>query len=261
MLGCNQRRSLEPTTPCALLIPNEGRFPITISVRSQPEHNLDKKQAGMYNLNDMPGLVQERGLCAPLASQGSTLSSKDADRAKPNQSGIHPDQLHTSAQTVSDLFETIETWDEKETKRVGRSLRRHVEKVIRLAKDTPFEQEVKKRLGKLLASEGAFAETMAQTSRSHAYTVAEHLPLWRTHQIALTMGFEVVNDTFGTLMQQDPYYQRTTILKERLFIHLFASELHQPDKQEITFWTKQGGTIVYRKRSKPIHNRQSFRKG
>jgi hypothetical protein len=228
-------------------------------VRSQPEHNLDKKQAGMYNLNDMPGLVRERGLCAPLASQGSTLSSKDAERAKPNQSAIHPEQQQTSAKTVSDLFDPIETWDDKATKRVGRSLRRHVEKVIRCAKDTPFEQEVTKRLGKLLASEGAFAETIAQTRRSHTYTVAEHIPLWRTHQIALTMGFEVVNDTFGTLMQQDPYYQISTVLKERVFIHLFASELHQPDKQEITFWMKQGGTIVYRKLSKPIHNRQAFR--
>ena len=98
----------------------------------------------MYNLNDMPGPLQERGLLAPLTSQGSTLSRKDADRAKPNQSGIHADQQQTSAKTVSDMFEPIETWDEKETKRVGRSLRRHVEKVIRLAKDTSFEQEVVK---------------------------------------------------------------------------------------------------------------------
>jgi hypothetical protein len=203
----------------------------------------------MYNLNDMPGPLQERGLFVPLASQGSTLSRRDAAQAKPHQSGIHPDQQQTSGKTVSDIFDPIETWDEKETKRVGRSLRRHVEKVIHLAKDTPFEQELKKRLAKLLVTEGAFAETMAQTSKSHTSTVAEHIPLWRIHHIALTMGFEVVNDTFGTLMQQDPYYQRTTILKERLFIPLFASELHQPDKQEITFWTKQGGTIVYRKRS------------
>jgi hypothetical protein len=105
------------------------------------------------------------------------------------------------------LSELIETWDEKETKRVGRSFRRHVEKVIRVTKDTPFEQELKKRLAQLFVSEEAFAETMAQTSRSHTYKVAEHIPLWRTHHIALTMGFEVVNDTFGTLMQQDPYYQ------------------------------------------------------
>ena len=98
----------------------------------------------MYNLNAMPGPLQERGLRTPLASQGGTLSRKDADRAKPNQSGIHADQQQTSAKTVSDMFEPIETWDEKETKRVGRSLRRHVEKVIRLAKDTPFEQEVVK---------------------------------------------------------------------------------------------------------------------
>jgi hypothetical protein len=226
----------------------------------QPEHNFDKKQAGMYNLNDMPGPLQERGVFAPLASQGSTLSSKDADRAKPNQSGIHPDQQQTSAKTVSDMFDPLETWDDKETKRVGRSLRRHVDRVIRFAKDTSFEQELKKRVGKLLASEGEFAETIAQTSRSHTYKVAEHIPLWRTHQIALTMGFELVNDTFGTLMQQDPYYQISTVLKERVFIHLFASELNQPDKQEIIFWMKQGGTIVYRKISKPIHNRKSFRK-
>jgi hypothetical protein len=53
--------------------------------------------------------------------------------------------------------------------------------------------------------------------------------------------------SFGTLMQQDPYYQMTTVLKERVFIHLFASELHQSDKQDIIFWMKQGGTIVYRK--------------
>lgn len=215
----------------------------------------------MCNLNDMPGPLEERGLCAPHTSQGSTLPRKDADRAKPNQSEIHPDQLQTSAKTVSDLFEPIETWDDKETKRVGRSLRRHVERVIRFAKDTPFEQELKKRLGILLASEGEFAEIIAQTSRSHTYKVAEHIPLWRTHHIALTMGFEVVNDTFGTFMQQDPYDQRTTILKERLFIHPFASELHQHDKQEITFWTKQGGMIVYSKRSRPIHNRQTFHKG
>ncbi len=56
------------------------------------DHNFDKKQADMYNLNDMPVPLQERGLFAPLASQGSTLSRKDADRAKPNQPGIHPDQ-------------------------------------------------------------------------------------------------------------------------------------------------------------------------
>jgi hypothetical protein len=229
-------------------------------VRSQPEHTFDKKQAGMYNLNDMPGPLQARGLCAPLASQGSTLSSKDADRAKPNQSGVHPDQQQPSAKTVSDMFAPIETWEEKETKRVGRSLRRQVEKVIRLAKDTPFEQEIKKRVGKLVASEGAFAEKIAQTSRSDTYTVAEHIPLWRTHHIALTMGFELVNDTFGTLMQQDPYYQISTVRKERVFIRLFASELNQPDKQDIIFWMKQGGTIVYRKLSNPIHNRQSFRK-
>ena len=215
----------------------------------------------MYNLNDMPGPLQARALCAPLASQGSALSSKDAHRAKPNQSGIHPDQQQPSAKTVSDMFAPIETWDEKETKRVGRSLRRHVEKVIRLAKDTPFEQEVKKRVEKLVASEGAFAEKIAQTSRSDTYTVAEHIPLWRTHHIALTIGFEVVNDTFGALMQQDPYYQISTVRKERVFIHLFASELNQPDKQDIIFWMKQGGTIVYRKLSKPIHNRPSFRKG
>ncbi len=130
-----------------------------ILVRSQPEHNFDKKQAGMYNLNDMPGPLQERGLFAPLASQGSTLSRKDADRAKPNQAGIHPDQQQTSVKTVSDMFEPIETWDDKETKRVGRSLRRHV---------------------------------------------------------------------------------------ERVFIHLFGSELNQPDKQDIIFWMKQGGTVVYK---------------
>ena len=207
----------------------------------------------MYNLNDMPGPLQERGLCAPLVSQGSTLSRTDADRAKPHQSGIHPDRQQTSAKTVSAMFEPIETWDDEETKRVGRSLRRHIERVIRFAKDTPFEQELKKRVGRLVASEGAFAEKIAQTSRSNTYTVAEHIPPWRTHQIALTMGFEVVNDTFGTLMQQDPYYQISTVLKERVFIRLFASEFNQPDKQDITFWMKQGGTIVYRKLSKPIH--------
>lgn len=215
----------------------------------------------MYNLNDRQVPVQERVLVTPLASQSSPLSRKDADRAKPNQSARHPDQQQTSVRTVSDMFEPIETWDEKETKRVGRSLRRHVEKVIRFAKDSPFEQEVKKRVGKLVASEGEFAEKIAQTSRSHTYKVADHIPLWRTHQIALTMGFEVVNDTFGTLMQQDPYYQISAVRKERVFIHLFSSELHQPDKQDIIFWTKQGGTIVYRILSDPIHNRKSFRKG
>ncbi len=127
---------------------------LAIPVRSQPEHNFDQKQVGMYKLNDMPGPLQERGLCAPLSSQGSTLSRKDADRAKPNQSGIHPDQLQPSAKIVSDFFEPIETWDDKETKRVGRSLIRHVERVTRFAKDTPFEQELTKRVGKLLASEG-----------------------------------------------------------------------------------------------------------
>jgi hypothetical protein len=129
-----------------------------IPVRSQSERNFDKKKAGMYNLNAMPGPLQERGLCAPHASQDSTLSRKDADRAKPNQSGIHPDQQQTSAKTVSDMFDPIKTWDDKETKRVGRSLRRHVEKVIRFAKDTAFEQELTKRVGKLVASEGEFAE-------------------------------------------------------------------------------------------------------
>ena len=215
----------------------------------------------MYNLNDRQVPVQERVLVAPLASQGSTLSRKDADRAKPNQSARHPNQQQTSVRTVSDMFEPIETWDEKETKRVGRSLRRHIEKVIRLAKDAPVEQALNKRVGNLLASEGAFAEKIAQTSRSHTYTVAEHIPPWRTHHIALTMGFEVVNDTFGTLMQQDPYYQISTVLKERVFIRLFASEFNQPDNQDILFWMKQGGMIVYRKLSKPIYTIQSFRKG
>jgi hypothetical protein len=144
------------------------------------------------------------------------------------------------------MFEPIKTWDGKETKRVGRSLRRHIEKAIRCAKDTAFEQELKKRLGKLLASEGEFAQKIAQTSRSHRYKVAEQIALWRTHQIALTMGFEVVNDTFGTLMQQDPYYQISTALKESVFIRIFSSELNQPDKQDIIFWMKQGGAIVYR---------------
>lgn len=159
-------------------------------MRSQPERNLDKKQAGMYNLNDMSGPLQERGLFVPLVSLGSTLSRRDAARAKPHQSGIHPDQQQTSGKTVSDMFEPIETWDDKATKRVGRSLRRHIEKVIRCAKDTSFEQELKKRVGKLLASEGAFAEKIAQTRRSHTYKVAGHIALWRTHQIALSMGFE-----------------------------------------------------------------------
>jgi hypothetical protein len=201
----------------------------------------------MYNLNNMLVPLQERALCAPLASQGGTLSRKDADLAKPDQSGIHPDQQPTSGKTVSDIFEPLETWDEKETKRVGRSLRRHVEKVIRCAKDTPFEQELKKRVGKLLSSEGAFAEKIAHTHRSTPYKVTEHIPLWRTHQIALTLGFELVNDTFGTLMQHDPYYQISTVVKERVFIHLFGSDLHQSDKQDIIFWTKQGGRIIYRK--------------
>jgi hypothetical protein len=162
---------------------------------------------------------------------------------------------------ISDMFEPLKTWDDKETKRVGRSLGRHIEKVIRVAKDTSFEQALEKRVGKLLAAEGESAEKIAQTSRSHAYKVAEHIPLWRSHQIALTMGFELVNDTFGPLMQHDPYYQISTVLKGRVFIRLFASELHQSDKQDTIFWMKQGGTIVYRKLSKPIHNRQSFRAG
>jgi hypothetical protein len=70
-----------------------------------------------------------------------------------------------------------------------------------------------------------------------------------------------VNDTFGMLMQQDPYYHLSTVLKERVFIRLFASELHQSDQQDILFWMKQGGVIVYRTRSQPIHTIQSFRKG
>jgi hypothetical protein len=201
----------------------------------------------MYNLNNMLVPLQERALFAPLASQGSTLSRNDAGLAKPEQSGIHPDQQQTSGKTVSDIFEPLETWDEKETKRVGRSLRRHVEKVIRCANDTPFEQELKKRVGKLLSSEGAFAEKIAYTHRSTPYKVTEHIPLWRTHQMALTLGFELVNDTFGTLMQHDPYYQISTVVKERVFIHLFGSDLHQSDKQDIIFWTKQGGRIIYRK--------------
>ena len=96
----------------------------------------------------------------------------------------YPAQSQTSAKTISDLFDPIETWDEKEPKSVGRSLRKHVEKVIRVAKDTPFEQELTKRLAILFDSERA---------------------------------------------------------------------------QEVTFWTKQGGMIVYRRRSDPVHNRQSFR--
>ncbi len=162
---------------------------------------------------------------------------------------------------IGDTFEPLETWHDEETKRVGRSLARHIEKVMRVAKDTSFEHALKKRTGKLLASEGDFAEKIAQTSRSHTHKVAELIPFWRSHQIALTMGFELVNDTFGPLMQQDPYYQISTVPKERVFIHLFTSELHQSDKEDIIFWMKQGGTIVYRKLSKPIHNRQSFRAG
>jgi hypothetical protein len=202
----------------------------------------------MYYLNNMRVLWQARALFVPLACQGSTLSSKDAARAKPHQSGIHPDQQQPSGKTVSDLFEPLETWDNTATKRVGRSLRRHIAKVIRCAQDPPFEQELTKRVGKLLASERAFK-------------VAEHLPLWRTHHIAVTMGFELVSDTFGMLMQHDPYYQISTVLKESVFIPLFASERNQSDKQDIIFWMKQGGTIVYRKLSKPIHTRQSCRTG
>ncbi len=97
----------------------------------------------MYNLSDMPGPLQARALFALLASQDSTLSRNDADRAKPHQSGIDADQQQTSAKTVSAMFAPIETWDDQETKRVGRSLSRHIERVIRLAKDTPFEQELK----------------------------------------------------------------------------------------------------------------------
>ena len=137
-----------------------------IPVRSQLEHNFDRKQTGMYNLNDMPVPSQARGLLAPLASQGNALSRKDADPTKPNQLGIHPDQQQTSAKTVSDMFAPIKTWDDKEMKRVSRSLRRHIEKVIRFAKDTPFEQEVKKRVGKLLSSKGEFAEKIAQTRQN-----------------------------------------------------------------------------------------------
>lgn len=215
----------------------------------------------MDHLNDIPGPLQEKGLCTPRTSQESTLSSKDAHRAKPHQAGSHPDQQQTSAKTGSDMFAPIETWDDKATKSVGRSFRKHVEKVIRFAKDPLFEQEVKKRVEKLLASEEEFGEKIAQIRGSPTYHVAEHIPRWRSHHIVLTLGFEVVNDTFGTLMQQDPYYQLSTILKERVFIRLFASELHQPDTQDIIFWMKQGGAIVYRKRSKPIHTIISFRKG
>jgi hypothetical protein len=127
-------------------------------MRSQSEHNGDKKQAAMYQLNTLPEPLHARGLCAPRASQGTPLSRKEAHRAKPNQAGSPPDQHQTSAKTVSDLFAPIETWDEKETKRVGRSLKSHVEKVIRFAKDPLFEQEFKKRVGKLVASEGEFAK-------------------------------------------------------------------------------------------------------
>jgi hypothetical protein len=170
-------------------------------------------------------------------------------------------EIKKGGSMISDMFEPLKTWDDKETKRVGLSLARHIEKVIRVAKDTLFEQALKKRLGKLLASEGDFAEKIAQTSRAHTHKVAELVPFWRCHQIALTMGFELVNDTFGPLMQQDSYYQISTVLKERVFIRLFASELNQPDKQDIIFWMKQGGTVVYRKLSKPIHHRKSFRAG
>jgi len=75
-----------------------------------------------------------------------------------NYAVCYLDQQQTSGKTVSDMFEPIKTWDDKETKRVGRSLRRHIERVIRFAKDTPFEQELKKRVGKILASEGEFHE-------------------------------------------------------------------------------------------------------
>ena len=109
----------------------------------------------------------------PIVVYGDPLLRKVCDDIDQDYEGL--DTL------ISDMFETIEAWDDKETKRVGRSLRRHVEKVIRFAKDTPFEQEVKKRVGKLVSSEGEFAEKIAQTSRSHTYKVAEHIPFWRTH--------------------------------------------------------------------------------
>lgn len=44
---------------------------------------------------------------------------------------------------IGDTFEPLKTWHDKETKRVGRSLASHIEKVMRVAKDTSFEQALK----------------------------------------------------------------------------------------------------------------------
>jgi hypothetical protein len=203
----------------------------------------------MYHLNNAPGLWQAKELCAPPESLAKTRSREDEHQAQPKQAGIQHDHQHLSAKTVHDLFAPIETWNDKETKRVGWSFRKHLEKVIRLAKDRPFEQALQKRVETMLASEGAFAKHIAHTrSRSPLSHVAEHLPLWRAHRIAYTMGYEVVNDTFSMLLQQDPYYHISIVRKESLWIPLFASELHQCDKQNVLFWTKQGGRIVYRNR-------------
>lgn len=200
----------------------------------------------MYYLNHRRAFVRERALRMLLARQVNTLSSKDAAQTKLHQPERHPDQQPTSEKNLNEMFEPIASWGNTETKRVGRRLRRHLAKVIHFAKDPLFEQALKERVGRTLASEETFAEKVAYLDKSQRSKGAEYIPHWCTHQIVFTMGFEFVSETFGMLMQQDPYYQISTVRKARVFIFFFTSELHQSDKQDIFFWMKQGGTLVYK---------------
>ena len=148
------------------------------------------------------------------------------------------------------MFESSESWQNPETKRVAHSLKRQIHKAFNHAKDTPFEQELTKRAGKLLSSEGEFARKIAQIRMAIPTTLADNIPLWHAHQIALMLGFELVSDTFGTLMVQNPYYKISRERKESVFIPLFSPEFPHPNKQEVTFWLAHGSTLVYKKEEK-----------
>lgn len=200
----------------------------------------------MYYLNQRRVFVRERALRMLLAHPDNTLPSKDAAQAKPHQPERYPDQQLTSGKTINEMFEPIASWGNTETRRVGRRLRRHLTKVIQFAKDPRFEQALKERVERMLASEETFAEKVAYLDTSQRSKGAAYIPHWRTHQIVFALGFEFVSETFGMLLQQDPYYQISTVRKERVFIFFFTSELHHSDKQDIFFWMKQGGTLVYK---------------
>lgn len=209
----------------------------------------------MYHLNNASGLLQAKDLCAPQASPAKTLSREDEHKAQPKQAEIQHDHQLISAKTMNDLFAPIETWNDKETKRVGWSFRKHLKKVILLAKDRPFEQALQKRVETMLASEGTFVKHIAQTrNRSPLSHVAENLPLWRAHRIAFTMGYEVVNDTFSTLLQQDPYYHISIVRKESHGFLSSPQSLSNATNKMCVSGRSKGEQLSLETGAKPIHD-------